>query len=199
MKTIRMGVGHRSGMLTVVEVGVPMSMCKCDCGGKKLVRNYNLKNNIVKSCGCLLHKGKWRHRIKKHKSTYNSYRNMLDRINNHKYQNYSRYGGRGIKVCDRWQESFDNFFEDMGKKPSKKYTLDRINTNGDYTPENCRWATREQQARNSTICKLTEPDVKTIKILRANGLKYIEIMGVIDISYAQLSAIMKGRYWADVT
>lgn len=77
-----------------------------------------------------------------------SYRNMHARCYNHKNEDYPNYGGRGIVVCDRWKESFSNFLEDMGRKPSKEHSLDRIDVNGNYCKENCRWATILEQGRN---------------------------------------------------
>jgi hypothetical protein len=73
---------------------------------------------------------------------------MQDRCCNEKSENYHNYGGRGIKVCDRWRDSIENFVSDMGMRPSRKYSLDRIDVNGDYTPENCRWADNKTQNRN---------------------------------------------------
>lgn len=86
---------------------------------------------------------------------YNSWRAMVSRCNYPKYWCYDRYGGRGITVCDRWlgKKGFVNFLSDMGKKPSSKHSLDRVDNDGNYTPENCQWSDQKKQVRNSSKMK----------------------------------------------
>jgi hypothetical protein len=93
--------------------------------------------------------------VNKQSSEKNSYRAMKERCRNKNYRAFHRYGGRGIKVCDRWlgRKGFQNFISDMGQKPTPMHTLDRIDNDGDYEPKNCRWATQKQQVRNSSRVK----------------------------------------------
>lgn len=91
-----------------------------------------------------------------HRNEYNSYKGMRERCYGKNHDHYKNYGGRGIKVCDRWLEpriGFVNFVNDMGKKPSKSHSIDRIDNDGDYTPENCKWSNQIEQVNNSSTVK----------------------------------------------
>lgn len=155
--------GQKFERLTVLSLadtikGVVRWNCICECGKTVVVRTGNLRNGHTKSCGCIsmekLLERSVTHGMSKSPEFW-SWWGMQERCYNPKCVKYPVYGGRGIKVCDRWlgKDGFQNFLEDMGGRPSKGYTVERDDANGDYETKNCRWATNEEQSLNkrSTI------------------------------------------------
>ncbi|KAA3598797.1 MAG: hypothetical protein D8M57_13105 [Candidatus Scalindua sp. AMX11] len=148
--------GHRFGRLTVLGFGYRSPRREgywrvlCSCGKMKIVRGADMKNGKIQSCGCLRSErtriATMSHGMSK-TSTYSVWVNMKRRCTDTGNAAYNNYGGRGIKVCTRWLESFENFLSDMGERPNKT-SLDRINNDGNYEPANCKWATRKEQSTN---------------------------------------------------
>ncbi|TJU85615.1 MAG: hypothetical protein E5Y10_24660 [Mesorhizobium sp.] len=149
--------GKRCGRLTVISyAGRPkpsrhMWFCKCDCGRTTIANGDALRKGSSQSCGCLRAELSAERRLK-HGATltreYNTWVGMKDRCYNPQNPKYDRYGGRGIAVCDWWIDSFEHFIADMGLRPGPGYSIDRIENDGNYEPDNCRWATPIEQARN---------------------------------------------------
>ena len=126
-------------------------LCKCDCGGFSYVKSYALRIGRVKSCGCLKREvDKSRNIIHGGSGTsfYARWQNMINRCHNPNRKDFKYYGARGIVVCKRWRLSFKNFIKDMGYPPFEGATIDRINVDGNYEPNNCRWATMKEQSKN---------------------------------------------------
>lgn len=153
--------GRRFGRLTVIGQDGKKWLCRCICGGHKSVFSENLSAGRTRSCGCLLKEISTRHGMAG-TPTYKSWAAMKARCLDPEAPDYPRYGGRGIKVCDRWL-SLKNFAADMGLRPSGT-TLDRIDNNGNYEPNNCRWATAIQQANNKRDTHLLTYAGKTLSI-----------------------------------
>lgn len=132
--------------------------CDCDCGNTCIVKGSHLKEKqkACRKCAGITHGHK---RGGKMSGTYKTWSDMIQRCNNANNTGYRNYGGRGIKVCERWH-TFENFLADMGLRPLGK-SLDRINVNGNYTPTNCRWATRQEQAENTRFNRWITYDGRT--------------------------------------
>lgn len=158
--------GQRFHYLVALKpVGVKIKMtywlCQCDCGNQKIIGLSHLLKNTTKSCGCYRKKWKVTHGLTKGYKQHDLYQiwsGILKRCNSEKDHAYKWYGKRGIKVCNRWQHGeagltgLECFIKDMGNRPSKKHSIDRIDTNGDYEPSNCRWATPLEQGQNTRVC-----------------------------------------------
>jgi hypothetical protein len=137
---------------------------ECDCGEWGWFRASRLKGGTTKSCGCLQREESARRNVKQfsrhgharqsgRSRTYTTWQMLRQRCTNPRNPNYRWYGGRGITVCERWLHNFENFLADMGHRPTGK-SIDRINSNGDYEPSNCRWATPSEQLRNRRAARL---------------------------------------------
>jgi hypothetical protein len=166
--------GQRFGMLLVVEraksgAGESRWRCRCDCGKDTIASSSHLRAGQTTSCGCFRVSFKRTHG---HSSgfgksrgsrTYLSWQHMIQRCTNPKNDRFHSYGGRGITICARWLESFENFMVDMGSRPNGM-SLDRIDNDGNYCPENCRWSTFKEQTANRDAVKAK---ASTDKALRA--------------------------------
>lgn len=149
-------IGLKFGRLVPIEFKYAKKktkfyLCQCDCGKQSIVTNYRLRYGRTKSCGCLA-KERQKAACTTHGqssiSEYHIWVEMRARCNNSNSRAYRLYGGRGIKVCGRWESSFDAFFADMGYRPTPKHSIDRIEVDKGYSPDNCRWATKKEQACN---------------------------------------------------
>lgn len=202
--------GKTFGILTVIERSANSNkhacwVCRCECGTVKAIRGGHLTSGASKSCGCI---NRTQNGLSMTRE-YDIWAHMLDRCYREKNDNYRFYGQLGTYVCERWRTSVIAFVEDMGKAPTTGHSLDRINSNGNYTcgkceecktknqPFNCRWATKSEQVRNLKSNRYYTHDGKTLILkdwARISGIKYLTLWNRLNIGMAFADAISIKRY-----
>lgn len=177
--------GQRFGRLLVTTIhskpgGRATWWCICDCGVKIPVKSCYLRSGHTASCGCLRSDVARKLRTTHGNAanpTYSTWVRMWQRCTNPKNERWASYGGRGISVCERWLK-FENFLADMGKKP-KERSIDRINNDLGYSPDNCRWATSDEQMNNTSRVRLLTAHGKTQSLTqwaKELGIPYMTIV-----------------------
>lgn len=174
--------GNKYGRFTVIEAlhekqnRYWLALCRCDCGTEKVVAHASLNHGRSKSCGCLSKELPTFHGMRD-TPTYQSWAHMIQRCFNPNSTSWDDYGGRGITTCERWK-SFQNFYADMGIRPDGQ-SIDRKDTNGNYEPSNCRWATdleQHQNIRNNVNLTLNGVTACAREWSRRLGIKYPTIL-----------------------
>jgi hypothetical protein len=192
-------VGQRFGEWTVVGP-VPGSSparwaCRCDCGTEANVLVGNLRRRLTTSCGCSAPRkigDAFRVHGRRHSPEFNSWVQMRARCRNPKSPAWHDYGGRGIRVCERWSTRFAPFFADMGERPTPEHSIDRADVNGPYCAENCRWATKSEQANNKTNTHRVEVggELVPLQVLaRAAGVHPLTLRGRLNRGWSLEEAL----------
>jgi len=186
---------QRYGRLIVIEeagrnlCGHRRFECRCDCGTVRVATACDLRSGHTRSCGCLAREMLSRRRTThgysrgdKRSPEYSAWAGMIQRCTNPRNDSYKRYGGRGIKVCERWRNSFADFRADVGERPGPGYSLDRTENDGHYEPGNARWATLQMQSRNKCNNRIVLHEGTRMPLVSA-----CEITGVnYDVAKARL-------------
>ena len=184
-------VGRRFGRLIVTgwagqnRFRGSLWSCVCDCGATKTTLGESLKSGACRSCGCLHKEAITSHGMSK-TAEFAAWKNMVARCVCESSSRYDRWGGRGIVVCEEWFHSFEAFYADMGPRPSPRHSIDRIDNNGNYMPENCRWATPDVQHNNTS---------RSVHPLEREGLAELWRTGRYSINRL---AEFVGRSWSTV-
>lgn len=165
--------GKKFNMLTVLELhdkenGIARWKCQCECGNISIVRGGNLKSGAVKSCGCMSSRVRKKTHCESNTKLYRHWISMIYRCSNPKHFAYKWYGARGIKVCDEWK-TYEGFKEWVLKTKPKDYediSVERVDVNGDYCPQNCIWIPLREQANNRRTCRYYTYNGKTQNLMQ---------------------------------
>lgn len=199
--------GGKFGILTVIKSvsktkwGWDVWLCECECGKQKEVEGRMLVQNKIRSCGCLRGVASKHGDCKNGTEThiYRLWHRIKERCSNPKKDHYHRYGGRGIKVCDEWLNSFDSFKSwAFANGYKRELQIDRINSDGNYEPDNCRFVTGTENTRNQEQVKLNVEKVRQIKYFLTTKFTCDEIATAYGVSTGTIRAIKRGDRWADV-
>jgi hypothetical protein len=174
--------------------------CQCDCGNTTVVLGTFLRYGNTKSCGCGKNAqrtpdGHWRTWDAPRRRLYRAWVAMRNRCNNSRGPDYRYYGGRGVRVCSAW-DSFLQFERDMGPHPGVGWTLDRRGNDGDYDPDNCRWATRRTQGQNRSYNILDRKQAEQIRKSYATGwFRQIDLAKLYGVNQSHISQVLLGKVW----
>lgn len=204
-------VGRQFGRLTVVA-RLPSAnhgkshrwLCKCVCGNDRDILGVCLLKGSTQSCGCLAREVRAAQRaamtrhgrsvLKLKCRTYKSWIAMKARCYDPNHVAANAYQGRGIVVCGRWRNSFENFFADMGERPRGR-TLERIDNDGNYEPGNCRWATAREQNHNRRGVKLSDDAAQAIREWSHAGLRAVILAKAFGVNRRQITGVISGEIW----
>lgn len=196
--TLRQQKFGRWSLVNLVECGKHEKwLARCSCGNEKIVFIENLKRGKSTSCGCLrAEKSSLRcktHGQSRRTAEYRTWAHLKGRCLNPKDDGFKDYGGRGIKVCDRWL-SFENFYQDMGSRPPG-HSIERVDVNGNYEPSNCVWLPIKHQARNTRATRFKQEEVDEIRKRLSAGEAAKKISEEYGVSAGHIRQIKRGEIW----
>jgi hypothetical protein len=202
-------IGERFNHWTVIGAAPKqgryrMVRCMCICGNERVIGCAAVRRGATKSCGCIKYGKRRLPGGHKRDPLYCIWASMRDRCRRVRGKAADRYALRGIRVCDRWESGdgfksgFECFLDDMGRRPSRKHSIDRINNDGNYEPGNCRWATIQEQARNKSGLRLCPKSAAYIKAAARDGHTAKEVATDLGLSLQLVSAVFINRTWKDI-